>query len=50
MSVRFFFNIVESDETQMFRIVLAVLIDSQLNLCKGEYILRQPLFPLDASV
>ena len=37
LSVLFF--IIESDEAQMFWIVLAALIDSQLNLCIGEYVL-----------
>src|SRR5574344_1047178 len=42
--------IVESYETQMFEIVLATLIDGQLNLCICEYVLRQTPFPFDALV
>ena len=42
--------IVESYKTQMFGIVLATLIDSQLYLRICEYVLRQMTFPFDAFV
>ena len=42
--------IVESDEAQMFGIVLATLMDRQFNLCISEYVLRHPSFPPDTSV
>ena len=46
----FLLFVIVSDETQVFWIVLAALIDRQFNLCIREYILWQTAFPPDTPV